>query len=136
MVRTRSQFFMTRIRLYCVAYRIFDVVSSYEVDNCCEELMGDLESLLLLVKGSPRELVSMLEEIVEKNPDNTSLISSVEVVISKTEQYISFIDNKEGDKGSVIDLLREATKKATAINANSVFYKMEEQVKDSCELSQ
>lgn len=128
------QYILPELEAYCIAYKAFDVVSSFGVDNCCADLRGNLDSLMLLVKGSPQGFIAMLEEIIEKNPDNLSLISSVEVVIDKTEQYIRFVSNKEGNKASVIDLLREATKRATVINSNSVLYGMEPYPMDNGEL--
>ncbi len=119
------QYVLPELEAYCVAYKVFDVISSYGVDNCNPALWGDVSSLTLIVKNTPEQLISMLDEVIEKNPDDTGLISSVEVAINKAEQYVAFVSNKENDKESVIDLLREATKRATAINSNSVFYGME-----------
>lgn len=116
---------LPELEIYCIAYKTHDLIESYGVDNCDLVLMSDTSSIIDFVKSSPGEFLDMLDKVIEKNPDNLGLIFSVEAVISKTEQWVQYVEHKDGDKDKIADILKEASKRATLINSKSVFYGVE-----------
>lgn len=116
------RYILPELEVYCIAYKAHDVIESYNVDNCDKLLLSDVPFLMSAIKTSSDAFIESLERVVEKNPDNTSLISSIEVIIIKTEQYLRLVNNQENYKDSIIDVLKEATKRATVINSNSSLY--------------
>lgn len=113
---------LPELEAYCLAYRIFELVSSYRLDNCHPRLQGDLESIISLVKEDASGFMGMLNEIIINNPDDTSLIFAVETLIDKTAIYKSFIEQKDNEKDNLVDILKDATQRSATINSKSIFY--------------
>lgn len=116
---------LPELEAYCLAYRIFELVASYHLDNCHSRLQEDLESIISLIKEDTSGFIEMLDEIIIKNPDDTSLIFAVETLIDKTERYKSFVEQKDGEKDNLVDILKDATQRSATINSKSIFYDLE-----------
>ncbi len=116
---------LPELEAYCLAYKAVDIISSYEVDNCHLKLHGDVESIMLLIKNSPKDFIQMFEETILKNPQNTSLIVAIENLIYKTERYVEFLSSRHDNSEGLTQILQEATRKATMINSKSILYGVE-----------
>lgn len=118
-------FVLPELEAYCLAYRANEIISSFFVDNCNPRLQEGTDKLIGLVKSEPLEFIKMLEEVIVTNPDNTGMIFSVEGLIDKTERYMHFVSHKDEENDKLVDILKEASERATAINSKSIFYGIE-----------
>lgn len=116
---------LPELEAYCLAYRANEIISASFVDNCHPRLLEATDEIIALVKSEPAVFIQMLEDVIATNPDNTGLIFAVENLIDKTEKFMHFVCQKDGEKGELVHILKEATQRASVINKKSIFYDME-----------
>ncbi len=106
---------LPELEAYCIAYKTHEILTSYGVDNCNFILLSDVPELSDFVKEQPNNFVLLLEDVIARNPENTSLVSYIETTIIKAQQF-----SRLCQKTSLEETLKEATQKATVINENSI----------------
>lgn len=114
------QLVLPQLEAYCLAYKTVDIIESYDVKNAHSSLQNGLSATLSLIQREPDVFLTMLDDVISKNPENVSLISAVETVIDKTERYVSLLEKKDGSSKDLVEILKQATRRATLINENSV----------------
>jgi hypothetical protein len=115
-------YILPELEAYCIAYKVVDVLQAYGVRNCNPELASDISSVTDLIKYSTNKFISLLYDVIEMNPNDTSLIFSIENIIDTTKQYSNFIEKKSDDKESVLKVLKDASIKANIINSRLLPY--------------
>ena len=118
-------FVLPELERYCLAYKAYDIISSYEVDNCHPRLSGDVDSIVQFIQSSPGEFIRLFEDVILKNPQNISLIVAIENLIEKTERYCALLNGVRDNSENLAQIIKDATRKATMINAKSILYGVE-----------
>ena len=111
---------LPQLEAYCLAYKVFDVVDSFRLTDCDTIMRGGIPSVMNLIQDEPGRFVGLLKDICVKYPDDVSLVSAVESLLYKTEQYVELTAHKEGKYEDLVEVLQKATQKAIVINENSV----------------
>lgn len=116
---------LPELEAYCLAYRANEIICSCFIEKSDSEQIMSIDEYISLIKKEPFAFIQTLENIILTNPDNTSLIFAIEGLIDKTERYMQFVTQKESENGNLVDILKEASQRATIINSKSIFYDVE-----------